>query len=237
MPIDLTAYKLFENQTIKEFKPLAIQGYCNINYLLETQENRYLIRKFKLTNDRESEFKIQKLIATKNIGARPLLLDESKGLMIAEFIEGKHKTNPNSQELKKLALLIKKLHHIKTRQKQSKLRKNFQFKDKKALKAFIKLQSYKQEPVLCHNDLHDKNILFGKTVKLIDWEYAGTNDRYFDLASIIIEFKLNRADEKAFLGAYFEKYFKVNSKKLTLYKVIYKELWRLWFLKLDSGEL
>jgi len=237
VPIDLTRYKLFENQTIKEFKPLLTQGHCNVNYLLKTEKNNYLIRKFKLTNDRESEFKIQKLIAKKNIGAKPLLLDEPKGLMIAEFIEGKHKTKPNRQELRKLAQLIKKLHHIKTRQKPSNLRANFKFKNKKGLHAFVKLRAYKQEPVLCHNDLHDKNILFEKGIKLIDWEYAGMNDRYFDLASVIIEFKLNRADEKAFLGAYFRRDFKVNTKKLALYKVIYKELWRLWFLKLESGEL
>jgi thiamine kinase-like enzyme len=99
------------------------------------------------------------------------------------------------------------------------------------------LQKQKKELVLCHNDLHPQNILFSNSIKLIDWEYAGVNDRYFDLASIIIEFKLSQRDEVIFLRSYFKRASKVNSQKLFAYKVIYKELWRLWFEKLDRGEL
>ena len=233
----LKQYELFKDKTIEEFTLLENQGHCNLNYLLVCEKRKYLIRKFKLKNDRKSEFKIQKHVSKKNIGATPLLLDEENALMICEFIEGKHKKRPNKTELKKLALLIKKLHKIKVRNRPNYLKQNFKFKEKKALKAFVKLQAFKKEPVLCHNDLHSKNILFGKSIKLIDWEYAGVNDRYFDLASISIEFKLNKTDEQTFLRAYFQRKSKLNNQKLTLYKIIYKELWRLWFEKLEKGEL
>ena len=233
----LKQYELFKNKTIDKFTLLDNQGHCNLNYLLICEEKKYLIRKFKLKNDRKSEFKIQKQVSKKKIAATPLLLDEENSLMIGEFIEGRHKNRLNKSELKKLALIIRKLHKIKTREKPNYLRQNFKFKEKKALKAFVKLQAFKKEPALCHNDLHSKNILFGKSIKLIDWEYAGVNDRYFDLASISIEFKLNKTDEQTFLRAYFERKSKVNMKKLTLYKIIYRELWKLWFKKLEKGEL
>jgi thiamine kinase-like enzyme len=233
----LKKYQLFQNQKLKSCQLLNHQGHCNTNYLLTTKDKKYLIRKFKLTNDRKLEFKIQKAIAKKNIGATPLLLDELQGLMVCEFIEGRHQTNLNRTELRKLAQLIKKLHKVKTRQKPSNLRENFTFKDKKALQALLKLKTHQKEPVLCHNDLHPQNILFGKTIKLIDWEYARVNDRYFDLASIVIEFRLKKEDERYFLRSYFGNNHQINHQKLALYKTTYRELWRLWFEKLDRGEL
>lgn len=237
MSIDLQRYELFRDKKIEEFSLLSNQGHCNLNYLLICENREYLIREFKLANDRLSEFKIQKIASKQKIGAIPLLLDKQNGVMISKFIQGIHKPKPNQQELKKLALLIKKLHTLKLRQKPNYLKQNFKFRDKKALKAFVALKAFKKEPVVCHNDLHDKNILFSKSIKLIDWEYAGVNDRYFDLASICVEFKLSRKNEEAFLRVYFGRAKRVNSKKLALYKVIYKELWRIWFEKLDRGEL
>ena len=99
------------------------------------------------------------------------------------------------------------------------------------------IKRFTPEYVLGHNDLHSKNILFGKTIQFIDWEYAGKTDRYFDLAAIIIEFKLNTADEKTFLYNYFLRDAQVNFKKLEAFKVIYKILWRVWFEKLERGEI
>ena len=236
--ITLKKYELFKEKNVETLILLENQGHCNHNYLLLSGKKRYLIREFKLKNDRKSEFKIQTLIAKKNIGATPLLLDEPKGIMVCEFIEGVHKTKLNQQRLKKLALLLKRLHHIKIRQKPNYLKKKFKFKDKKAIEAFKKLTLYKKEPVLCHNDLHPKNILFAqKNVQLIDWEYAGVNDKYFDLVSVIIEFKFNKKEEAYFLNNYFRKEALINHKKLALYKIIHKEFWKLWFKKLNRGEL
>jgi thiamine kinase-like enzyme len=66
-------------------------------------------------------------------------------------------------------------------------------------------------------------------IKLIDWEYATINDRYFDLASICVEFELNRREENTFVEAYFRKRTKVDREKLDAYKLIYKALCLQWF--------
>ncbi len=236
MPIDLQQYELFKNKKIENFTLLENQGHCNYNYLVVSENKKYLIRKFKLINDRKSEFKIQTLISKKDIGAIPLLLDEQKGLMICEFIEGIHKIKLSQQTLKKLALLLKKLHKIKHHKKVPSLQKYFSFKHKKIKQAFISLKKEPKELKLCHNDLHQRNILFGKNIKFIDWEYAGVNDLYFDLVSIIIEFKLTFKDESIFLKSYFKRE-KINFKKIKAYKLVYKELLKIWFEKLDKGEL
>ncbi len=230
-------YKLFENKKIEEFKPLENQGHSNLIYLLKTKNEKYLIRKFQITLDRKKEFLIQKKAFLNKIGAEPILLDEKNGLMITKYINGKHQTKLSQQELKKIALLLKKLHKIKVRQKQNSFKENFTFKDKKVKKVFIVLDKEPKEYALGHNDLHAKNIIFSKnSIKLIDWEYARYSDIYFDLISIIIEYKLNSKDRSTFLKSYLGKK-RINHKKLKAYTLIYKELWRLWFEKLSRGEL
>jgi len=237
VPIDLQKYKLFKNKTIEELKPLENQGHSNLIYLLQTQKKKYLIRKFQISLDRKEEFSIQKKAFLKNIGAEPILLDIENGLMITTYLEGKHQTRLSQHELKKLALLLKKLHKVKVPQKQNSFKENFKFKDKKVKKVFILLDKKPKEYALGHNDLHAKNILFYKnSIKLIDWEYARYSDIYFDLVSIIIEYKLNRKDSATFLRSYFERR-EINHKKIKAFTLIYKELWKLWFLKLAKGEL
>ncbi len=233
----LNDYKLFENIQIKEFKLLEKQGNSNLTYLIKTQHNRYLLRKFKISLNRKREFSIQKKAFLKNIGAKPILVDEKNGLMITDYLEGRHKTKLTQQELKKVALLLKKLHKISVPKKRNSFKDNFTFKDKKVKQAFIVLDKEPKEYTLGHNDLHAKNIIFSKNfIKLIDWEYARYSDIYFDLVSIIIEYQLNRKDKNTFLKSYFGKK-RINKKKIKAYTLIYKELWKLWFKKLERGEL
>jgi thiamine kinase-like enzyme len=65
-------------------------------------------------------------------------------------------------------------------------------------------------------------------VKFIDWEYAGVNDRYFDLACVCVEFSLDAQMQGLFLDFYFEDDGYV-VEKLEAYKVIYKALCEEWF--------
>ena len=233
----IKSYDIFKNHPPLSCEPLAQQGHANTIYLIKTSEKKYLLREFKISIDRKAEFAIQKKAYLHNIGAKPILLDKEKGLMISKFIEGKHKERLSQHELKKMALLLTKLHKIKIRQKRNTFRENFKFKDKKVKQAFVVLEKEKKEYALGHNDLHAKNILFTKrAIKLIDWEYARYSDIYFDLVSIIIEYKLNKKDSSTFLRSYFQRN-RVNHKKLKAFMLIYKELWRLWFEKLKKGEL
>jgi thiamine kinase-like enzyme len=90
------------------------------------------------------------------------------------------------------------------------------------------VECYPQENVLCHNDLNSQNIFFSKDIKFIDWEYAGVNDRYFDLACVCVEFGLNGEMVEVFLEAYFmDEDFSLE--KLEAYKMIYMALCEEWF--------
>jgi thiamine kinase-like enzyme len=59
------------------------------------------------------------------------------------------------------------------------------------------------EPVPCHNDLLGANFLAtDETVYLIDWEYAGMGDRWFDLGNFAVNNELEDGDEERLLAAY-----------------------------------
>ena len=61
------------------------------------------------------------------------------------------------------------------------------------------------EPVLCHNDLLAPNIIrTAGGIKIVDWEYAGMNDRYFDLGNFAVNNELDEEAEAVLLSAYFE---------------------------------
>ena len=58
--------------------------------------------------------------------------------------------------------------------------------------------------VPCHNDLLNANFLDdGEQLRIVDWEYAGMGDRFFDLANFSVNHELDPAQTDALLGAYF----------------------------------
>ena len=60
------------------------------------------------------------------------------------------------------------------------------------------------EPVPAHNDLLTANFLVdGDGIKLIDWEYAGMGDRWFDLGNFAVNNELDDNQEMQLLEAYF----------------------------------
>jgi thiamine kinase-like enzyme len=59
--------------------------------------------------------------------------------------------------------------------------------------------------VPCHDDLLAANLLGdGKRVWLVDWEYAGMGDRYFDLGNLSINNGFGEDDDRALLAAYWD---------------------------------
>ena len=53
-------------------------------------------------------------------------------------------------------------------------------------------------PVPCHNDLLTANFIHdGARVRIVDWEYAGMGDRYFDLGNLVGQQRLRRGRRRA----------------------------------------
>jgi thiamine kinase-like enzyme len=66
------------------------------------------------------------------------------------------------------------------------------------------LRGPEHEPVPCHNDLLNANLIWdGSRVRIVDWEYAGMGDRYFDLGNLSINNGFSQEDDERLLAAYF----------------------------------
>jgi thiamine kinase-like enzyme len=60
------------------------------------------------------------------------------------------------------------------------------------------------QPFPCHNDLLTANFLHdGERIVIVDWEYAGMGDPFFDLGNFAVNNELGDADEERLLAAYF----------------------------------
>lgn len=66
--------------------------------------------------------------------------------------------------------------------------------------------AYKKNPlnlVPCHNDTLAENFMYdGKEMRVIDWEYSGMNDRFYDVSCIFVENELNQEHEDLYLRTY-----------------------------------
>ena len=73
---------------------------------------------------------------------------------------------------------------------------------RKVVKAVRKNEGH--QPVPCHNDLLTANFLNdGERLVIVDWEYAGMGDRFFDLGNFAVNNELGDEDEDRLLAAYF----------------------------------
>ena len=88
----------------------------------------------------------------------------------------------------------------------------------------------KPAPVACHNDLLSENFILTPEGRMwvIDWEYGGMTDPYFDLGDFVMEHPFTRDEERliieTYCGAMDERYFA----RLMLYKALSGVWWGVW---------
>ena len=84
-------------------------------------------------------------------------------------------------------------------------------------------------PAFCHNDLLNGNFLMdngspprrsGGRIFLLDWEYAGMGDVYFDLANFAAHHEFNEEQESQLLDAYFGNVVSTQHAYLKLMKIM-----------------
>ena len=215
----LFSYDLFVTEDIQALTPLAQQGHCNQNYLLSTQKASYLVRVFgSESRNRVLEYRVQSKAYERGIAPEPIHLDIKNNLMIMAFSTGKHRKKLSQIELKNLAKTLRTLHGIQINTSHVTLDVDTSL-----------LDSFDYDPVLCHNDLNAQNILWNQSEPIfIDWEYAGINDRYFDLACVAVEFMLDHSDKAIFMETYFQNRI-WNMEKLEAYIQVYREVCERWW--------
>jgi len=91
-----------------------------------------------------------------------------------------------------------------------------------------------ERPVLavpCHNDLWGPNLIDdGQRVTVLDWEYAGMGDPFYDLASLAIHHSEGDAWDRAMLAAYRGRVDEPDLVRIALYRIAAELRESLWYL-------
>ena len=72
----------------------------------------------------------------------------------------------------------------------------------------------------CHNDLLNANFLFDGQVRILDWEYAGMGDLYFDLANLSVNHDFTDEHDRVLLTSYFGEVTPKNWARLKVMRII-----------------
>ena len=85
-------------------------------------------------------------------------------------------------------------------------------------------------PVACHNNLLSENFILTPQGRMwvIDWEYGGMNDPYFDLGDFCVEHPLSAAEEEFVLTAYCGGMDEHRFARMMLYKLVVDLWWSSW---------
>lgn len=76
------------------------------------------------------------------------------------------------------------------------------------------------EPCPCHNDLLNGNFLDDGQIRVLDWEYAGMGDRFFDLANFAINHEFGDEQDRLLLECYFGEATAARVARLKLMKIM-----------------
>lgn len=203
-------------------------GLTNDSWLVRTSHQAFVVRQSNTSEqslqiDRQSEAVILDAVAKAGLGPDIVLNDVARHVLITRYA-GQTWTPQQpleSASIDRLALLLQRLHrtpvpagvkrvellavtdgYLRTLDErglapavtQPSLRK-------RALEVASTLQQQSSN-CLCHNDVHSLNIVDDGVLRLIDWEYAGLGERFFDLASLCIYHSYDREQRERLLRGY-----------------------------------
>ncbi len=242
---------LTESEEIVKVEKLG--GMTNNNYLVETTNNKYIVKFFgKGTDkliDRIAEKENLKKLEDLGLDVKNYMFDIESGIKVNEYIENATTFDAHYLKAKKeeIASILKKVHNsgkvlegefrifdeIKKYESLIEGSIFYPYYDKIREKVFS-LQSHLEEIGVdkksCHIDLVPENFIEDETgrVYLIDWEYSAMNDPMWDLAALFLESNFRKAEEGEFFKYYFSEETPVSVAKIMIYKILQDFLWSLW---------
>lgn len=229
---------------VVEIRPLA-GGITNRNYVVTFEGDEYVVRlpgeRTQLLGiSRRDEAQAAQRAAALGIGP-PVLGDlPGVGTQITQFVAGHHLENvAYVDRLADIVELIRILHESGPLTGQFPIHRVVEWHARDASshgamppRAYERLHQQSRHieaafaaaplpPVPCHNDLLPSNVLFAEDrVWLLDYEYAGMNDRFFDLANLSVNGGLSVDADAQLLRLYFGEVTPSRWARLQLMKVM-----------------
>lgn len=200
------------------------ESLINETYCLSSHNERFAIKRFladKSTGrSRKLLFYVQQKLANYNIAPKPLYLCQESGFYAEQWVSSK--ATPlaaldNKQRMLHLASALAAIHRLPITTARMDLPEQWNWYAKAANLSESDLRwrrakelvfmaaasiNTKADLVFCHNDLAISHVIRFEQPMIIDWEYCGTGNRYFDIASTIAINQLDAVQRKELLTHY-----------------------------------
>ncbi|MGQ0603203.1 MAG: phosphotransferase [Anaerolineales bacterium] len=219
-------------------------GITNQNYRVEVSGEAFVVRvggnnTELLGINREHECAATRAAAAIGVGPEVIHFLQPEGFLVTRFIAGRPLPPDEmgqTQNLQRVAALLRRIHALPPitatfspfrivevydetarRYGVSTFPDNYGWLRERMLEVEAVFNAEPFTPRLCHNDLLNENFLDDGNLRLIDWEYAGMGDVFFDLANFAVNHGLNDEQDRVVLDAYFSP---VSSRQLARHKLM-----------------
>ena len=203
-------------------------GITNRNFRVDTDGRSYVLRiggkdTEVLGIDRRAEYRAASVAASLGVGPEVVGFVEPEGYLVTTFVEGAAAPPEEIRRpevLAEVAGLLRRVHDgpaLPARFDSFRVVEAYRasaitygvdvpaaYEEAKATADRVEAALGPQPPAACHNDLLNANFIRSPDgIRIVDWEYAGMGDRFFDLANFSVNHELDEDGESAFLSAYF----------------------------------
>jgi thiamine kinase-like enzyme len=225
MPIDAVLERLWPGREV------AVErlggGLTNHNFKVTVGGEAFVVRvggkdTELLGIDRRDEHGAALVAAQIGVGPEVIAFVESESCLVTRFVEGRPipvETMRAPETIARAALTLRLIHDgppVPGRFDSFRVVEAYRdtvvaygrepptaYADAEAISRRIEQSLGPREERPCHNDLLNANFLDdGERIRIVDWEYAGMGDPFFDLANFSINHELSEPDDRALLAAY-----------------------------------
>jgi len=206
-------------------------GITNRNYKITVNGESYVLRlggnetQF-LGIDRKTEYECSLLASQIGVAPEPTAFLEPEGYILARFISGKGipaEEIGTEENISRVVQSMKAYHALdffpgsfspfRVAEVYARTAKSFNVTLPEKMDWYlarsreIETAMYGREPLQprpCHNDLLNGNFIDdGTRIRILDWEYAGMGDIFFDLGNFAVQHDFNDEQDEILLQAYF----------------------------------
>jgi len=204
-------------------------GITNLNYRVDVDGKSYHLRiagenTELLGINRENEYRAHLVAGELGIAPEVVYFIEPEGYIVSRFIDGQPIPPEELRQpanLLKVAEILHNIHALPTipgtfsafqvvrdytvvaKQYKVTFPQNFDWLISQMNSAESALSAQRFFPRPCHNDLLNGNFILMDHIYVLDWEYAGMGDIFFDLANFSNNHELSDAESLALLHCYF----------------------------------
>jgi len=221
-------------------------GITNNNYRLDIGGESFVLRitganTELLGIDRNQEYEANLLAGRLGIAPEVVYFIQPEGYLVTRFITGHPiplEEMRQPENIRRVMEVVRKIHsmpplsrsfsvfriidsYVETARRYSvPFPENFDRLAGRIQDAESALMTHPEKPCPCHNDLLNGNFLADEQLYVLDWEYAGMGDLFFDLANFSDHHSLSEEQDEWLLNCYFSKVTSTRVAHLKIMKVL-----------------